>query len=210
MSRTKIIVIIFIYSICYSIILWIYYNIIITESFYFSSFESFLSMKKIEEIIKFNKKFEWLSYVLLPLFNIFKYTLVSIVIFIGVKLFEIDLNFRDCFKITLLAELVSIISSISRTLYLYIYPPMNYEYLQNFNPLGLSTFLNLNSISKFLIYPLQQLNLFEMLYWLLLAYGIKMHGGINYKKALQITSLSYGVGLLIWCIFIVFIQLQFS
>ena len=39
---------------------------------------------------------------------------------------------------------------------------------------------------------------------------IKKYGNIEFKKALKITSLSYGVGLLIWCIFIVFLQLQFS
>ena len=57
---------------------------------------------------------------------------------------------------------------------------------------------------------IQQLNLFEVAYWFLLAYGIKSLGNIDFKNGLKITSLSYGVGLAIWCIFIVFLQLQFS
>ena len=206
----KNLLIIFFYSFCYILITWISNNIIITESFYFSSFGNVFSIKKIEEIILFNKKNEWVSYILLPLINVIKYTLVSIIIFIGVKLFEIELTYKKCFKITLLAELITLISSITRTLYLYIFPPINYEYLQNFNPLGLSELLNNFTIPKYLVYPIQQLNLFEVGYWLLLAYGIKTLGNINYKKALKITSLSYGVGLVIWCIFIVFLQLQFS
>lgn len=206
----KNLLIIFFYSFCYILITWISNNIIITESFYFSSFGNVFSIKKIEEIILFNKKNEWVSYILLPLINVIKYTLVSIIIFIGVKVFEIELTYKKCFKITLLAELITLISSITRTLYLYIFPPINYEYLQNFNPLGLSELLNNFTMPKYLVYPIHQLNLFEVGYWLLLAYGIKTLGNINYKKALKITSLSYGVGLVIWCIFIVFLQLQFS
>ena len=82
--------------------------------------------------------------------------------------------------------------------------------LQNYNPLGVSGFLKNDTIPKYLLYPIQQLNLFEVAYWFLLAYGIKSLGNIDFKKALKITSLSYGVGLAIWCIFIVFLQLQFS
>jgi hypothetical protein len=198
------------FSLFYIIILWITNKIIITETFYFISFEKFMSIKRIEELIDFNKKREWLSYILLPIVNTIKYILTAIIIFIGIKLYEIEINFKNCFKIVLLAEIIPLVSTITKILYFYIYPPNNFEVLQNFNPLGLSSILRNDTIPKFLLYPIQQLNLFEVGYWLLLAYGIKSLGNVAFKKALKITSLSYGVGLLIWCIFIVFLQLQFS
>jgi hypothetical protein len=198
------------FSLFYIIILWITNKIIITETFYFISFEKFMSIKRIEELIDFNKKREWLSYILLPIVNTIKYILTAIIIFIGIKLYEIEINFKNCFKIVLLAEIIPLVSTITKILYFYIYPPNNFEVLQNFNPLGLSSILRNDTIPKFLLYPIQQLNLFEVGYWLLLAYGIKSLGNVDFKKALKITSLSYGVGLLIWCIFIVFLQLQFS
>jgi len=198
------------FSLFYIIILWITNKIIITETFYFISFEKFMSIKRIEELIDFNKKREWLSYILLPIVNTIKYILTAIIIFIGIKLYEIEINFKNCFKIVLLAEIIPLVSTITKILYFYIYPPNNFEVLQNFNPLGISSFLKNDAIPKYLLYPIQQLNLFEVGYWLLLAYGIKSLGNVDFKKALNITSLSYGVGLLIWCIFIVFLQLQFS
>jgi hypothetical protein len=210
MTRINIFITIILFSFFYLVITWTANNIIITETFYFVSFEKFMSIKRIEELIDFNKKSESLTYILLPVVNTIKYSFAAMIIFIGIKLFELEISFKNCFKIILFAEIIPILSSITKTLYFYIYPPNNLEILQNFNPLGVSSFLKKDAIPKYLLYPIQQLNLFEVGYWLLLAYGIKCLGNIDLKKALKITSLSYGVGLLIWCIFIVFLQLQFS
>lgn len=185
-------------------------NVIITETFYFVALQNVVSIKKIEELILFNKKNEWVFYIFFPIINTIKYSLVSIVIFIGIKLFEIEITLKNCLKIVLFAEFITILASIIKTLYFYIYPPSNFDVLQNFNPLGVSSFLKNNTTPKYFFYPIQQLNLFELGYWLLLAYGIKTFGDIDFKNALKITSLSYGVGLAIWCIFIVFLQLQFN
>jgi hypothetical protein len=210
MTRINILITIILFSFFYLVITWTANNIIITETFYFVSFEKFMSIKRIEELIDFNKKSESLTYIVLPIVNTIRYIFAAILIFIGIKLYELEINFRNCIKIVLLAEMIPLLSSITKTLYFYIYPPSNFEVLQNFNPLGVSSFLNNDAIPKYLLYPIQQLNLFEVGYWLLLAYGIKSLGNVAFKKALKITSLSYGVGLLIWCIFIVFLQLQFS
>lgn len=196
--------------IVYYIIIFIQNHIIITDTFYFLSLENIMSIKRIEELIDLNKKNEWLTYILLPVVNTIKYSVTAMVLFIGIKLFELKVSLMNCFKIILFAEIIPLISSIIKTLYFYIYPPNNFEVLQNYNPLGVSSFLKIDTVPKYLLYPTQQLNLFELGYWLLLAYGIRSLGNVDFKKALKITSLSYGVSLLIWCIFIVFLQLQFS
>ena len=180
------------------------------DIYFYSLFAQKYDLNKIEEIILLTRKYEWISYLISPIFLIIKWGMTCTIIYIGIKLLELDISFENCFKIVLIAEIIPIISAIARTLYFYIYPPNNLEILQNFNPLGVSIFLKNNSIPKYLLYPIQQLNLFEVGYWLLLAYGIKSLGNVDFKKALKITSISYGVGLLIWCIFIIFLQLQFS
>ena len=201
---------ILIFSIFYILINYITNEVIFNDLFYYNILSNKFSLKNIEEVIQFKDKYERVSFILLPLIIIIKYTFVSIIIFIGIKLFEVKINLRECFKIVLLAELIPLISSVTKTLYFYIYPPRSLEFIQKLNPLGITNFLKNDSIPKYLLYPLQQINLFEVGYWLLLAYGIKSLGNVDFKKALKITSLSYGVGLLIWCIVIVFLQLQFS
>jgi hypothetical protein len=191
-------------------ILWINKNIIFDTEFYYRSLQSEISLDNIDNIILFNKKIDFFGYFILPFLLFFKWFFINFILFITLQIFEIKISFIYCFKIVLLAEIITIISSIVKTLYFYIYPPSNFEVLQYFNPLGITSFLKNDIIPKYLLYPIQQLTLFEVGYWLLLAYGIKSLGNVDFKKALKITSLSYGVGLLIWCIFIVFLQLQFS
>jgi hypothetical protein len=183
---------------------------IFTDSLLLQSLGNLYSYDKILEIIILYNKLAWISYLVFPFMYTLKIICISILILIGIKLFEIEININNCIKIVLLAELIPLLSSIIKILYFYIYPPTNLEVLQYFNPLGVTSFLKNDIIPKYLLYPIQQLTLFEVGYWLLLAYGIKSLGNVNFKKALKITSLSYGVGLLIWCIFIVFLQLQFS
>jgi hypothetical protein len=194
----------------YLIIVWINKNIIFDIDFYYRVWQSKYSLERIDNLIIQNNKLSIFSYFIWPCILYIKWFLITIVIFIGTMLFENKISFKNCFKIILYAEIIPILSSITKTLYFYIYPPNNLEILQNLNPLGLIRLLNHDTIPKYLLYPIQQLNLFEVGYWLLLAYGINSLGNVDFKKALKITSLSYGVGLLIWCIFIVFLQLQFS
>ena len=183
---------------------------IFTDLFYYNTFYDKISLSEIENLVNLRKNYAIFSYIFIPIFFFLKILICSVLIYITIKLFELNIDLKKCFNIVLYAESVTILSSITNTLYLYIYPPKRIEDLKNFNPLGLISLLKYDTIPKYLIYPLQQLNLFEAGYWFLLAYGIKSLGNVNFKKALKITSLSYGVGLLIWCIFIVFLQLQFS
>jgi hypothetical protein len=196
--------------IIYLIIVWVNKNIIFDVNFYYKIWQNKFSIERIDNLILQNNKLSIFSYLIWPCILYIKWALITFILYIGILLFEIKITFKSCFKIILLAEFIPLISSITKILYFYIYPPNNIDIIQNLNPLGLSSLISTDSIPKYLLYPIQQLNLFEIGYWLLLAYGIKSLGNVDFKKALKITSLSYGVGLLIWCIFIVFLQLQFS
>ena len=88
---------VFLISLFYIMISWIANNIIITETFYFVSLEDIMSIKRIEELIDHNKKNEWLTYILLPVVNTIKYSLAAMIIFIGIKLFELEVSFKNCF-----------------------------------------------------------------------------------------------------------------
>ena len=194
----------------YIILIFLSNTYIVTDSFYYSVLENQYSFDTIERMIISNKRNIWLTYFFAIFFLLLKLIFTSVVLYIGIKLFELKINFNNCFRIVLLAEFIPILTSITKNLYFYIYPPNNIESLQTFNPLGISYLFKSDSIPKYLLYPIQQLNLFEVAYWILLAYGIKSFGNIDFKKALKATTLSYGVCLLIWSIFIVFLQIQFS
>jgi len=54
------------------------------------------------------------------------------------------------------------------------------------------------------------LNLSEFLYFLVLAYGLKLALKQVYDKALNLVLSTYGIGLLIWMFFIVFLSINLS
>ena len=192
------------------LLLFLYNHIIFTDYFYITTLSNRYDYDKIISLISFNRKIEWTTYVLFPLVYILKIISLASIVFIGIKLFEIAISFRDCIKIIIIAECIPVVIAIFKILYFYIYPPNSIHEFQYSNPFGLSFFFKKDAIPQYLMYPLLQLNLFEVVYWCTLAYGIKLLGTISYRKAFQITASGYGVGMTIWILFIVFLQLQFS
>ena len=77
--------------------------------------------------------------------------------------------------------------------------------------------MNQASVDPIFIYPLSLLNLFELGYFIALAWMIKellkeeqpeMYFGMG--KSLQLVGVSYGSGLLLWVIIVMFITLNLS
>ena len=194
----------------YICVLWVNKNIIFDVQFYYRSLQSKFSIDSIDNIVLSNKKMDLLAYCLMPFILCIKWFLVSLVLYIGTKLFDIDLYFNSCYRLVVVAEVIPVSILISKTLFLYIYPPENIEYVQEINPLGLINLFKKDTFPEYLIYAIHQINLFEFAYCILLAFGIKILSDITLKKSLAITVISYGFGLSIWCIFIVFLQLQTS
>jgi hypothetical protein len=167
-------------------------------------------MDQIEKMIRFKNNYGWLTYVLTPVFLFFKFTAISLIIYIGGFLFNRSIAYENCFKIVLLAELAPIIGSIVTFTFFLIHPPHTLQDVQSFSPLGLMGFFDLKQVPSYLIYPFKLLNGFEAAYWLILIFGVSFYINDGFKKAFTLVISSYGVGLFIWVLGLTFIQLQFS
>jgi len=205
------------YKLLFALIIFSYFiisfssnNLVFTKEFYFDMLNGILSENRIESFIETKMKYEWIGYFFIPVFLLLKLFVVSCLIYIGLNISDYSTNFKSLFCIVTIAESTMVIASLFKLYYIVIFNINDIEVLKRFFPLSIITFFNLKNIPFYLVYPLQQINIFELGYWLLLAYGIKTLENVDFKKALKITSLSYGVGLVIWSIFIIFIQLQFS
>jgi hypothetical protein len=205
------------YKLLFALIIFSYFiisfssnNLVFTKEFYFDILNGILSENRIESFIETKMKYEWIGYFFIPVFLLLKLFVVSCLIYIGLNISDYSTNFKSLFCIVTIAESTMVIASLFKLYYIVIFNINDIEVLKRFFPLSIITFFNLKNIPFYLVYPLQQINIFELGYWLLLAYGIKTLENVDFKKALKITSLSYGVGLVIWSIFIIFIQLQFS
>jgi hypothetical protein len=183
---------------------------IYTDSFYYNLLSERMDISRITDMITMHHKYQQIGYLVLPVILLLKFWVLAGIIFIGLYLFNQKIIYKNCLKITLIAELISVVATLVRIVWLVINKPDNINDIQYFSPLSLTQLINIDNFPKYLFYPLQLFNVFEVAYWLVLAYGVMAFTNWNFKKSVKTVALSYGVGLCIWVLCVVFIQLQFS
>ena len=161
------------------------------------------------------KKWWWVSYVTTPVLISIKVLLVAFCLnFVKIISEKLeDLQFRDILTVVLIAEFVFIIAGFYKFFNFYLIDTdYTLETLQTYYPLSLINFKEAISTEKWLAYPLQLLNVFEIMYWGVLAWGIwqLVDKKISYQRSLGYVALTYGIGLLFWVGVVCFLILSVS
>ena len=161
------------------------------------------------------KKWWWVSYAITPVLIGIKVLLVAFCLnfvkIISEKLEQV--KFRDILTIVLMAEFVFVIAGFYKFFNFYLVDTdYTLETLQTYYPLSLINFKEAISTEKWLAYPLQLCNLFEVIYWGILAWGIWQLADkkISYQRSLGYVALTYGIGLLFWVGVVCFLILSVS
>lgn len=185
--------------------------VLISDEIYFDQFGEQLAYERIVEMVETGKKWRWLGYAILPIFILFRCFLVASCLTLGTLLLGSPTSFKNLFRIVILAELVFIIPSIIKIFWFGVFH-VDYTLrdLQFFSPLSVLSLMDRESVEPWLIYPLQLLNVFELVYWLVLAYGLYDLTRERYSKMLGLVAASYGTGLLLWVVFVVFLTINLS
>ena len=197
-------------TVFYLSIIYLTNTFIYTNAFYYEALSQKMNVDRIKDIIEMQRKYQIIGYCFYPLLMLLKLWLIASVIFMASYLFNIEVSYKNCLKSAIIAELVSVVAMLVRIAWLLVAKPDNVNDIQYFSPLALTQLLNINKLPQYLFYPLQLFNVFEVAYWLVLAYGIMVFTNSKFGKGLKVVALSYGVAMVIWCLVIIFIQLQFS
>ncbi|MBK6265871.1 hypothetical protein JKA74_12575 [Marivirga sp. S37H4] len=138
-----------------------------------------------------------------------KFSLISFWILCGTILFGYKVTFKSIFKVIIGAEFVWLLPSLLLIIWFGIFDT-NYSFndIQYFAPLSLLSLFEATTIESWLIFPLKSLNLFEALYLLILALGIKKILKMDYDSALSFTLPVYGSALIVWILFITFLSIN--
>ncbi|WP_300977543.1 hypothetical protein, partial [Flavobacterium sp.] len=150
----------------------------------------------------FQEKWQWLVYLIVPIGLLCKITFISSIVYIGAFLFiKKQITFKKLFNIVITAEFVFLLVPVFKIIWFYFFQT-NYtlEDIQNFYPLSALNLVGYNGLEPWLIYPFQVLNLFELAYWLLLAYYIGKASETTMDHGLKIVASSYGSALLLWVV----------
>jgi hypothetical protein len=161
------------------------------------------------------KKWWWVSYAITPVLIGIKVLLVAFCLnFVKIISEKLeDVQFRDILTVVLIAEFVFIIAGFYKFFNFYLIDTdYTLETLQTYYPLSLINYKEAISTEKWLAYPLQLCNLFEVIYWGFLAWGIweLADKKISYFKSFGYVALIYGIGLLFWVGVVCFLILSVS
>ncbi|WP_373495590.1 sulfate ABC transporter permease [Aquiflexum sp.] len=143
--------------------------------------------------------FNALNYFWTPFALLWKFTVTASVIWTGGFAFGYKTSFVKLWQFILVAEVIFIFPELIKLLY-FIQPSdsVSYENVKNFYPLSLYNLADQDSISPQYIYPLQAINLFEVLYIVALMLGFHTISRRSISESTIVVIFSYVICLLIW------------
>ena len=101
------------------------------------------------------------------------------------------------------------IPTFIRVIWFLLFPEnVTLEYINTFYPLSLINIVVIKNIPGYLIYPLQLINVFELVYWIFLASLIKIYVNWKFEKSFAFILKTYGFGLLVWVVLVVFLSID--
>jgi len=188
----------------YIILFWLNRTYILPETKLMELLSENYSNELVDSYINYQNRWKWLNYLLTPIVYGTKILLVAFCLNF-IKLLDLpgldNIKFSDLVLLALIGESVFIIAGFYKFANFYwIDTDYSMETLQTYYPISLLNLRNSISTEKWLAYPLQLVNLFELFYWGILAWGIRelSDNKISYFKSFGLVALTYGVGLLFW------------
>lgn len=185
------------------------YEYIIKDEHYYRAFGEQVSLSRIDKLLVFIHKWYWVEYILNPIFVLIKICFVAVCLKTGVILLNLDVSFKQLLRIPIIAEIIFVIALFVKIFWLLFHSEnLTLEYINYFYPLSFQNLVMIKDIPQYLIYPLQLINIFELLYWIGLAFLIKAYTNFSFDKSLGFVARTYGVGLLAWVVFVVFLSIN--
>ncbi|MDR0661588.1 MAG: hypothetical protein LBG19_12565 [Prevotellaceae bacterium] len=134
---------------------------------------------------------------------------VSVVMYLGLYVINnIKRRFAIVLQVVVISMSVFVAEYLAEFLWLYLVKP---DYtsieLMGFTLFSALQLFDINTTPSYLLYALQTINLWELLFCLTLAYGLSRSTGIKYSIMLKSTSIIYGGALLLWILLIMSLNL---
>ena len=186
-------------------------QLLLSDELYFNELAEQMTFEQIKNMIDQRHEWAWLAYAILPAFNLLKFTLIASCLSSGYYFAKDRWVFKPFFKLAIQAELVLLLPAVIKLLwFMLVQTDYSLNDLQFFYPASLLNLFDPQAVANWLVYPLQLANLFELAYWLVLAYGVSQVIEIPMPRAFGLVAASYGSGLLVWVVFIMFLTVSLS
>lgn len=142
----------------------------------------------------------------IPLVYLWKFTVISFVIWVGCFIYGYRVTYKQCWGVVLVCEFIFLVPEVLKILwFLFVDTDPNIHDIRAFYPLSLMHFFDYYSIDRKWAYPLRALNLFEIVYWFALAAGIHFYARKDKRVVWFIVSSSYILIFFLWLGFYVIV-----
>jgi uncharacterized membrane protein len=182
---------------------------LILETHMFEFYSNF-SIEQVNGLIEQQKKWEWLGYAIIPIIYLLKISIISICIFSGLFFFNKKAKFSQLFNAVVLADMILLLPQIIKIVWFSFQSDYTLEDIQYFFPGSALSMFDPTQVQKWLLYPLQALNIFELGFWLLLAYQLKEYFEGDFTESFKNVALSYGSSYMVWVLFVMFLTLNYA
>lgn len=195
----------------YAVLTFISNRYLLKEEVLIRSYSDQLTLQSIEALLGIKDRYEWVGYVFTPIILLLKIVFTTICVSICAVLSTIDFKFKTIFRAALLAELVFISAQILYLINISFHlDTLKLETVANYYPLTALSYFGTGNVVQWLRYPLQTINVFELLYMVVIAWLLSKQWKEDFMESLALVVPSYGTGLILWLVFVTFITLQIS
>ncbi|MCL1934701.1 MAG: hypothetical protein FWF53_12920 [Candidatus Azobacteroides sp.] len=178
------------------------------DALFYKSFGETLGVDRIAQIIDQQRFFEKIGYGIVPLVLLIRASYTTICLAVGIFITEQNLKFGQCFNIAIKADIIFLIELIVKINYFSIFGVNSLQEV-NIRLFSLMQWMGVNNVEQWLSYPMNILNIFELIYWILLALFLSGYTRKSFGTSLGFVAETYGIGLLLWVVFIMYLVLNF-
>lgn len=184
---------------------------VLTDQVYYNSLGSEHTSDQVEHLIDDRRTMGIMGYILVPVVLMAKVLFTFFCLYTGLIFTRHQVSFKALFKIVLFAESAFVLATLTRLVLMAFFVDLEtFDSIRFFSPLSLLNFFNPADVPNYLVYPLQTISIFEVLYIILLAVGLQYYLGRRFKEMLGLVLISYGPGILSWMALIAFISMSLS
>ena len=116
-----------------------------------------------------------LQYFSIPFIYFWKFTIISFMLWLGCFTFGFKIDYGTLWKVSMVSELIFFVPELLKIFYfIFLYPDPNLFEVRAYYPLSLMTLFDFQTIPSAWHYPLKALNIFEVVYCLLLIRGLQI------------------------------------
>lgn len=147
-----------------------------------------------------------MQYFSIPIVYLYKFTVIAFVLWIGCFMFGYKVYYSSLWQLVMFAECIFFVAELLKIgWFIFIVTDPEIWDVRAFYPLSLINLFNFRNVPDAWHYPLKALNIFEVLYWIFLVYGIQYLSRKRYDISLYIVLSSYVLWFLLWLIFFILI-----